>query len=290
MKKNTGKEYEDFVGAVQQALINASGISHVKNISVETNKKIEDKNGIVRQFDVYWEFDLGGVDYKTVVECKDYASPVSIEKIEAFISKVSDIPWLIPIYATKSGYQSGAKIKAEKHNVKLLVIKRPEDFDWTNSNGDPLIKTINLNIEVVTPPIIKSFKPLIDENWLNEHPDINIEEIALANKRILNDRVFILDEATGSRISVSELADTLPSKIKGMQYGEGAYREMLPHAYIELGGNNIKLKLAGFELTYIYHEPVRNTSIIDLSEQLLGIVRDYISGDQKMVFKDGRVT
>lgn len=290
MKKNTGKEYESFVGAVQQALINASGISHVKNITVEINKKIEDKNGIIRQFDVYWEFDLGGVDYKTVIECKDYASPVSIEKIEAFISKVSDIPWVIPIYATKTGYQSGAKTKAEKHNVKILVINKPEDFDWKNSNGDPLIKTINLNIEVITPPVIKSFKPLIDGGWLNDNPDVNIEEISQSNKRIRNDRVFILDEESGSRISLSELADTLPSKIKDMQYGEGVYKEMLPHAYIELDGNNTKLKLAGFELSYIYHEPVMNTSIIDLSEQLLGIVRDYISGDQKMIFKDGRVT
>ncbi|WP_145574560.1 hypothetical protein [Yersinia alsatica] len=64
MTKNTGKAYEEFVGAIQQSLINAEGMSHLKNINVEVNKKIEDRNGIVRQFDVYWEFALGGMSIK----------------------------------------------------------------------------------------------------------------------------------------------------------------------------------------------------------------------------------
>lgn len=111
MQKNTGKDYEYFVGVIQQSLINAEGISHLKNINIEVNKKLEDRNGILRQFDVYWEFNLGGYDYKSVIECKDYASTVTIEKIDAFIGKTQDIPGLRLIYATKTGYQSGAKKK-----------------------------------------------------------------------------------------------------------------------------------------------------------------------------------
>jgi hypothetical protein len=40
------------------------------------------------------EFDLGGYVYKTVIECKDYASTITVEKIDAFIGKTNDIPGL----------------------------------------------------------------------------------------------------------------------------------------------------------------------------------------------------
>lgn len=59
-----------------------------KNIEIERNKKIKDNYGIVREFDLYWEYELAGVIYKTIIECKDYASRVSIDKIDAFIGKL----------------------------------------------------------------------------------------------------------------------------------------------------------------------------------------------------------
>ena len=46
-----------------------------------------DKNGTERQFDIYWEYSLGGFLYKTVIECKDYASKISIDKILKFKEK-----------------------------------------------------------------------------------------------------------------------------------------------------------------------------------------------------------
>jgi len=77
--KNTGKEYELFVRDVQQILLNIEGR---ETITVEQNKVLYDRIGNPRQFDVYWEFKIGGYLYKTVIECKDYSSSISIEKIE----------------------------------------------------------------------------------------------------------------------------------------------------------------------------------------------------------------
>jgi len=289
MSKNTGKEYEEFVGSIQQILIDSGSMPNVNNITVEINKKIKDRSNIERQFDVYWEFELGGYTYKTVIECKDYASPISIEKIDAFISKVNDIPGLRPIYATKTGYQSGAKIKAEQHNIDLLIIKHPEDFDWVTSDGKPLIKTIDLRMVVEFPPRITSFRPLVDQTWLDENPSISLDSLAPMNNRIMNNMVYIVDGNTGSKISASELADTLTERIKDIQYGKGKYREKLVDSYLEFEGCDVKPRLGGFEIEYFHYEPVENSAVIDLYEQLLGIVKNYTSGEQKMVFKDGRV-
>ncbi|EDR6797878.1 hypothetical protein GP393_004737, partial [Salmonella enterica subsp. enterica serovar Anatum] len=143
---NSGKEYEELVRDIQRSLINAGNVPSLKNINIEKNKKIKDRSGIDREFDIYWEFEIGGHTYRSVIKCKDYSSRVSIEKIDAFISKTNDIPGLNLIYATRTGYQSGAKIKAEQHNIQLLVIRDQQEQDWTDEDGTPYLKTINFNI------------------------------------------------------------------------------------------------------------------------------------------------
>ena len=67
---SNGKDYEEFVKTLQQALLYSELIGSSKNIEIESNKKITDNNGIEREFDLYWEYELAGVTYKTVIECK----------------------------------------------------------------------------------------------------------------------------------------------------------------------------------------------------------------------------
>ncbi|WP_279498910.1 hypothetical protein [Aeromonas veronii] len=67
-----GKQYEEFVGRLQQAILNSEEYLKIKNITIEKNRIITDNNGIDREFDLYWEYDLGGIKYKSVIECKDY--------------------------------------------------------------------------------------------------------------------------------------------------------------------------------------------------------------------------
>ncbi|EIL9233235.1 hypothetical protein EAO92_004535, partial [Salmonella enterica subsp. enterica serovar Enteritidis] len=74
---NSGKEYEELVRDIQRSLINAGNVPSLKNINIEKNKKIKDRSGIDREFDIYWEFEIGGHTYRSVIECKDYSSRVS---------------------------------------------------------------------------------------------------------------------------------------------------------------------------------------------------------------------
>ena len=88
LAKNTGKEYEQFVAELQQALLNTEAFIQQKNVKVEVNKIIVDNCGIKRQFDIYWEYELGGITYKTVIECKDYNSKISVDRIDGFLSLI----------------------------------------------------------------------------------------------------------------------------------------------------------------------------------------------------------
>lgn len=58
---NAGKEYELFVANLQQALLNAENVTTQKSINIEVDKKILDNCGIERQFDIYWEYESGGL-------------------------------------------------------------------------------------------------------------------------------------------------------------------------------------------------------------------------------------
>ncbi|WP_273867551.1 hypothetical protein [Serratia odorifera] len=289
MTKNTGKEYEEFVGTIQQLLINSENLTLIKNIKVELNKKIIDRNEISRQFDVYWEFSIGGVIYKSVIECKDYASPITIDKIDALLGKTADIPGLRLIYATKTGYQSGAKTKAEKHQIDLLIVRETNDSDWVDEDGTPYLKKINLKIVAITQPRITMFTPFIDKLWLDGQEDGLIDKVRNGLSMFVNNTVIIDDISESEKYSIHDLENMITTKVNGISYGRGEHEETLSNAYMEITTTGLRVKIKGYKVDYVYNKPLETVSEIDFSEQIFGIVQNYISGEKKMIFKDGAI-
>ncbi len=82
-----------------------------------------------RQFDVTIRFKKGLYDYLTVIECKDYAAPVPVEKVEAFITKARDARANQAVMASSSGFQSGAHEVASRHNVTLVHLSDSPDIE-----------------------------------------------------------------------------------------------------------------------------------------------------------------
>lgn len=279
---NTGKEYELFVAKLQQALLNAETITTQKNIQVEVDKKITDNCGIERQFDIYWEYELGGITYKTVIECKDYNSNVSVEKIDALIGKVRDIPDLKAVFATKKGYQSGAKTKADQNKIDLLVVREQNDTDWTDEDGTPLIKKICINMHVCMPAHIHKFEPVIDGEWVKENTTIDTTKpISLSG---LNNEIFIENTDTGETYSLHELASRL-APLESKEYGVFEKIEQFNNAFIH--HKDLKLKLAGYKIEYSISKPINEPIEIDFSKELIGVVEYLQKGTKKSIFRDG---
>jgi hypothetical protein len=82
-----------------------------------------------RQFDVTIRFRKGLYEYLTVIECKCYDQPVPVEKVEAFVTKSSDIQAHHAVMASTSGFQRGAKDVADKHNVTLIHVTDSSEVD-----------------------------------------------------------------------------------------------------------------------------------------------------------------
>ena len=280
--KNTGKEYETFVANLQQAILDSETFIKQKNIKIELNKKILDNCGSEREFDIYWEYELGGVTYRTIIECKDYNSAISIEKIDALVGKIRDIPSLKPIFATKIGYQKGAKKKAEQNQIDLLIVREQDNSDWEDQLGNPLIKKININLEVYTAASISNFNPIIDAKWAEENTDIDLSsppKFSTSNKAIVID-----DLDNSDRYSLCDLAHKL-LYVKDKKAGVFHKEESFQNAFIYF--DDVKLKLSSYSLDYKLSGPAKLPIEIDFGKELIGVIEYLNKGVKKSVFKKG---
>lgn len=277
-----GKEYEKFVQDLQQALLDSDAFNEHKNIQIERNKKIKDAYGIEREFDLYWEYELAGITYKTVIECKDYASRVSIDRIDALIGKIRDIPDIKPVFATRTGYQRGAEEKARHNRIDLLIVREQTDGDWTAEDGTPLVREVHIDIRCKSPPRITAFRPFVDEAWLLENTAYS-KGNPLPQMAGLNIEIFIEDLDKGEKYSLFELAPQLD--VKGADgYGDFTYREEMPNAF--LNSKDLRVKLRAYEVDYRRIEPYAIKQVLDFSKELLGVI-DYLhKGSSTAIFKN----
>ncbi|WP_330206591.1 restriction endonuclease [Pseudomonas sp. AM14(2022)] len=275
-----GRDYEIFVQNLQQAMLDSEKFSDQKTIKVERNKKIIDNFGVEREFDLYWEYELAGVVYKTIIECKDYASRVSIEKIDALIGKIRDIPDLKPVFATKTGYQSGAEQKAKHNRIDLLIVREQRDDDWIDSDGNPLVREININFCITPCPRITDFRPKVDGEWLRKNP---VGEGVKLVSSGLNTEIFIEDVLGADTYSLYELASRLDAKSDG-RYGDLTHAEAFEEAYLITNG--LRLKLVSYEVDYWRSEPHNDLMQIDFSKELIGVIEYIHKGSSTAIFRD----
>ena len=281
---NTGKEYELFVARLQQAILSSENIAAHENIVVETDKKLMDNCGVERQFDIFWEYQLGGFTYKTVIECKDYDSNVSVDKIDALIGKVQDLPDLRAVFATKKGYQSGAKAKAEHNKIDLLIVREQNDSDWTAPEGSVRVRKLCIEVIMSSPARILKFDPLVDGEWVRSNTNIDIcKPMSISGQ---SDQIVIDDVDGAERYSLYDLANKL-SLSCGKDYGVFEKVEKFENAFICF--QDVRLKVVSYKLRYSIPEPLKETIEIDVAKEIVGVIEYLQKGTKKSVLRNGMI-
>lgn len=136
--KNTGKLYEILTQKIFQELSNQS---YVKNIDVKHNVILVGQSS-KHQIDVFWEFEVSGVSYKTVVQTKDWTDNVKQEQLFAFKAVLDDIPGQPRgVFVTRTGYQQGALEYAQKHGIDVYVLREPQNQDYENQISSLIISS-----------------------------------------------------------------------------------------------------------------------------------------------------
>jgi hypothetical protein len=115
---NSGVSYERLGQEIFREIL---GQSHVP-IDVRHNVTLQGKT-TTHQIDLYWEFKIGGICYTTVVQAKDWATPVGQGELLKFRAVLDDLPGQPRgIVVTKNGYQRGAEEYAHAHGIVLYEL------------------------------------------------------------------------------------------------------------------------------------------------------------------------
>lgn len=263
-----GTEYELFVKEIYEAILRYEG---VENIEVQHNVKIAGTSGVERQVDIFWEFKTAGVKYRIVLECKDYQTPVPLEKIDSFYSKISDIGDAIGVLVSKNGYQSGSIELARKYGIQLREIRVPNDKDWEGR-----VRNIEFQLHCM---FIENVHPIVyvDSEWAKQN---NFHHAGLSE---WTDQTFIENKIDESRISILSMINSLSREQAGIKIRkEFTYED----AYLCTPDSRIKINSLIFE-----YDVIENTDILMINGDKLikAIVHDVLENETSSVHFDGTI-
>ena len=280
----TGKEYELFVSRLQQAILSSDSIAAHENLVVETDKKLMDNCGVERQFDIFWEYQLGGFTYKTIIECKDYDSKVSIDKIDALIGKVQDLPDIRAVFATKKGYQSGAKVKAAHNKIDLLIVREQNDSDWTAPEGSVRVRKLCIEVTMASPVRILKFDPVVDGEWVKSNTNLDTSNPMIISGQ--SDQIVIDDADGAETYSVYDLANKLALS-DDKDYGVFEKVERFKNTFIWF--QDVRLKLVSYKLKYTIPQPLIEKIEFDVAKEIVGVIEYLQKGTKKSVLRNGMI-
>lgn len=275
---NENTEYELLAKEIYKCLLKSDGI---ENIDIQHNIKLPGKSGCNHQIDVYWEFKLAGKIHRVAIECKNFSKEVSIAKVRDFFGVTYDIGNIKGIFASKKGFQSGAKKFADYYGISLKEIRQPNEEDWKGR-----LKTIEIEINVM-PIKVTAIYVEPDFEWVIDKGIISSEEernniIFATNK--LNIELFVYDENDNVINNFLELEDKLPHDYKEGKDFKFAHK--FDNGYLDSNFGKIKIKFIGF----VYDiENVSSTLTLEADEIVNAIIKDVKSGQIQFINKDGSV-
>jgi hypothetical protein len=186
------REYEKYVRDITQALLNAQGLETIK---VEHDVLVK---GLSRehQVDVYWEYRLGGVLHRVVINCKRYKNTVEVTDVETLAGVLHDLPGARGLIVTTIGYQKGAMDYAKVHQIGLKVIRPPQDADWEGR-----IREIVTEVRLQTPVLLGCFIE-VNEAWFKVSGLGNVEDMGGVDPAATT---FVRDLSNGSLTNIADL-------------------------------------------------------------------------------------
>jgi hypothetical protein len=207
MATNTGIPYEVLTQQIFQEILEQDS---VRNVDVKQNVVLQGKT-TSHQIDVYWKFEVGGIQYSAAVQTKDWSVPVNQGELIKFRGVLEDLPGQPRgIVVTRSGYQEGAATYARRHGILLYELAQEPD-----PPSEPITITdvgfAHIRIAGVTPemqfimettvfkPVFSNLLFICDHSWLEEvrrrSGDDVVDEIASKRITALPRDVLLYDEA-----------------------------------------------------------------------------------------------
>lgn len=271
-------EYEKLTQSIYQLILHKEGL---QNIEVLHNQDVKGRSGVEHQIDVMWTYRQAGVIHKVLVECKNYASSISLEKARNFFAVLHDID-AKGIIVTKTGYQSGVVTYCKYYDIALKMLRAPTDDDWEGR-----LRNIKFKIALKI-PVSTEEKPVILDYVIEARDD--------AEKELLTKL------ETEGKINVSSVADSvlfdkngfpatepigqwLPKQLDVLSREQGGpYVEVheLNDLYTKLNPGTLDerlVKVSAIRVEYFVEVTESSEYTIYGDQVISAVLRDYNSGE-----------
>lgn len=271
-------EYEKLVQSIYQSILDQET---TQNIEVEHNVLVCGRSGVSHQIDVLWRFKLASVEHTVMIECKNYTSSITLEKVRNFFAVLHDMKNSNGIMVTKVGYQSGAVEFANYYGIKLKTLRKPTEHDW-----EGLVR--NIDIMILAKTVLSSEdKPISVEIILqpeSEEQNSRLEELMRFNRLdIASDPTMCFLDRNGNTSS-EELRYFLPYNLDVFNKEDGGpYTQEIPlddkYVLINLGEpDEILIKIS--KLIVTFYVGSTSSEIILHGDQIVEVIlKDFISGE-----------
>jgi hypothetical protein len=271
--------YEKLTQAVHQAMLEQEG---VQAVAVEHNLNIAGRSGVEHQIDVSWRFKQATISHHVLVECKNYTSAITLEKVRNFFAVLHDIGNCQGIMVTKTGFQSGVVEFAKYYGIGLKLLGEPTEEDWEGKvrNIKATIQAIALSTQPGREPVVQTF---LDGGTQEEVDQLNKD--LRAGKYVIpsGPEMFFVD-AKGIPIT-PELRWWLPKMLSSEGNGEGGPYEKtieLQDHYIlptALDGSTRCIKVKGLKVVY-YYDIIDTREFTTAGDEIVrAILKDFGTGE-----------
>ncbi len=272
-------DYEKLTQMVYQLLLEQEGVI---TIQVEHNVTVMGRSGVEHQIDVMWRFKQAGIAHAVLIECKNYGSALTLEKVRNFFAVLHDIGDARGLMVTKIGYQDGARRFAEHYGIGLKILRSPSDADWKGR-----IRDIHLRMTAKV-PVSTPERPISLEFELEEAEHANIQTVvALLTDWLTPERTPNLCWVNAEGIPISErLADWLPQQLSVLDRPEGGpYEQRIPlrDYYLAPDCAADPLRIAAVRVCYWVEIIAMDEIVMHGMEIVEAILKDDCTGEIEFV-------
>ena len=273
-------EYEKFTQEVYQSIL---AQKNVANVEVKHNKNIAGRSGVKHQVDVHWVCKQAGKDHTVLIECKNYNSSLTLEKVRNFFAVLHDIGNCTGVMVTPEGYQSGVVKFAEYYKISLKLLLEPTEEDWEGRIKDIKWRTI------IRLPVSTKEKPLQADFILEPEMGLQKDKIDKLNSEGLLDIPDVpstkLCDRNGHAVT-EELGMLIPRKLDVLSRTQGGpYTEIISFKddeyYVRVNPeteNEDIVRILGIQAEY-YVEEIISEKITRGGKLVKAVLKDFTSGE-----------
>lgn len=278
-------KYEQFTQYIYQSMLGKEGMN---DVTVQHNRRFRGRSGVEHQIDVSWSFTVATINHTVIIECKNYSSNLTLEKVRNFFAVVHDVGNCRGIMVTREGFQSGAAAFADFYGIRLKLLRKPKLEDFADR-----IRFAELQI-ISKVPVSTPERPIHVVVWLSpsskEQEQRLNDAAALEQMKNLLSPEFRFFDVSGQE-STEELRWWLPRKLKVLEKEDGGpYEDRIPldDAYIWMNRGSLEeelVRVGGLIVTYYVASEDLTRVRLDAEDVVQGILKDFNTGQIDYVAK-----